>query len=604
MNAIEGIEKLQEITDADISEVKQSATIYESVIKELEPYKKLLDIYTADFFLRRQKQSCIHLIDGTRGKPLDVVSGNITLSQSDQELLNSALNLAKDKRFFHWKLEFPEVWYEKGGKKKDGGFDVIIGNPPYLDSKNMTRNIPEERNFIRWKFRTARGDWDMYIPFWELAISLLNSKGYASLITPNKWLSIDYGKYLRDILKEKILKIADFSKVKVFEEQSVYPIVSVVSNQTLSDIEIEIYKNSDELITKNVIQRADVINLTNNFGVLLSQHLKVLLKITKNFKLSQFYNSEEASTVDEAYKLKEQISDCNNKLTDHFKLVNSGTIEKYVSLWGIEETRYLKKSYKKPCIRKQDLQKFSQRRYTQASSKKIIVSGMSKSLKAIIDDKGEFFAAISTVIIREKNKDYSLYFLLGIINSKVATFWLREAFSAISMSGGYINITSKTLEEFPIPKIDFTTRDSSQLNALISEYESLISQSDIQIINFINNNIKTLPSNSAVLHDFLSFLSQKMTELNQNKYLLELFIKGELQEGSEEKIKVIKLLEAHPEWEDRASETRQQEIAKNLIKQYNEKIQKTDKLIDEIVYYLYGLDENDKKEIETALSKN
>jgi len=89
-----------------------------------------------------------------------------------------------------------------------------------------------------------------------------------------------------------------------------------------------------------------------------------------------------------------------------------------------------------------------------------------------------------------------------------------------------------------------------------------------------------------------------MTELNQNKYLLKLFIENKIDSGTNEMIKVIKLLETHPEWKDGASEDYKKEIARNLLNEYEEQARRTDKLIDQIVYHLYGLNSEDIKKIE------
>lgn len=138
------------------------------------------------------------------------------------------------------------------------------------------------------------------------------------------------------------------------------------------------------------------------------------------------------------------------------------------------------------------------------------------------------------------------------------------------------------VELIPIPKIDFSSRNKKVLDKLKLKYK------ENEFLD-IKEDVKSLPSNSAILHDFLSFLAQKMTELNQNKYLLQLFIENKLNHGTDEMIKVIKLLQTHPEWDDNASDTLKKEIAKSLIQKLDLNIKKTDKLIDDIVYHLYGL---------------
>jgi len=88
-------------------------------------------------------------------------------------------------------------------------------------------------------------------------------------------------------------------------------------------------------------------------------------------------------------------------------------------------------------------------------------------------------------------------------------------------------------------------------------------------------------------------LVDKMIEYNHKKHLLELFIKNKLKSGSLEMIQVIKLFQTHREWEDNASLILQKQIAENLKNKYANEIKNTDKLIDQIVYHLYGLNEKD-----------
>ena len=129
------------------------------------------------------------------------------------------------------------------------GFDVVIGNPPYVDSENMTRTNPEGRQILAKRYVTAKGNWDLYIPFWELSLNLIHEKGVASLITPNKWLSIGYGKSLRQFSKSFVYKIVDYSSFRVFEQTGVFPVVVFMSKCPCSSIHIERYSENHNLIS-------------------------------------------------------------------------------------------------------------------------------------------------------------------------------------------------------------------------------------------------------------------------------------------------------------------------------------------------------------------
>lgn len=113
---------------------------------------------------------------------------------------------------FNWKTEFSEIMNE-------GGFDVIIGNPPYvrqemlptIEKKWMSEHYSEVGNNIA----------DLYVYFFAQAIRLLNDGGYLGFIAPNKWMERSYGTKLRNFLKEfEIISITNYGELKIFDDAS------------------------------------------------------------------------------------------------------------------------------------------------------------------------------------------------------------------------------------------------------------------------------------------------------------------------------------------------------------------------------------------------
>ncbi len=121
------------------------------------------------------------------GRKLNILSGKIKVGNSlidDKEVAEDA---------FVWEEEFPEV-FEKGG------FDVVIGNPPYVSLSTIkeTTNLLEQQNF-----KTFEKSGDLYVLFYELGVKLLNDNGYLGYITSNKWMKAKYGKKLRAYFSQK-----------------------------------------------------------------------------------------------------------------------------------------------------------------------------------------------------------------------------------------------------------------------------------------------------------------------------------------------------------------------------------------------------------------
>ena len=109
------------------------------------------------------------------------------------------------------------------------GFDVVIGNPPYIGSEVMTRIQSELREFCRTYYDSAKGNWDLFVVFIERGIQLQKDNGIISYIVPNKLIGATYTKALRTmLLNYSVLQIRDYSNVNVFTESDVYPVVFVI----------------------------------------------------------------------------------------------------------------------------------------------------------------------------------------------------------------------------------------------------------------------------------------------------------------------------------------------------------------------------------------
>jgi len=110
---------------------------------------------------------------------------------------------------FDWQTGFPEIM-------KTGGFDAVIGNPPYIRIQGFPR---EQIDYLAKHYRSAKGNCDVYVSFVERGYNLINSKGRLGKILPNKFFKTDYGERLRELLAENkaIAEIVDFGANQVFD---------------------------------------------------------------------------------------------------------------------------------------------------------------------------------------------------------------------------------------------------------------------------------------------------------------------------------------------------------------------------------------------------
>jgi adenine-specific DNA-methyltransferase len=138
------------------------------------------------------------------------------------KLLNERDEIESNKIYenaFEWRFEFPEVLDDEGNFN---GFDVVIGNPPYIRQEVFSALKP----YLQEHYNTYTGTADLYVYFVERGISILKKGGEFIFILPNKWLRAGYGKSLRTWVGQfSIQSLIDFGDLPVFEEATTYPCI-------------------------------------------------------------------------------------------------------------------------------------------------------------------------------------------------------------------------------------------------------------------------------------------------------------------------------------------------------------------------------------------
>lgn len=114
---------------------------------------------------------------------------------------------------------------------KKGGFDAVIGNPPYVRQEMLRDSKP----YLKNHYSVYQGTADLYVYFIEKSISLLQSNGLFSFIIANKWMRANYGKSLREWMKKQhIVEITDFGDLPVFQPATTYPCILVIKKSSPS----------------------------------------------------------------------------------------------------------------------------------------------------------------------------------------------------------------------------------------------------------------------------------------------------------------------------------------------------------------------------------
>jgi type I restriction-modification system DNA methylase subunit len=153
------------------------------------------------------------------GKTLTYLDDNIKAGNSivaDSNVADTA---------FDWKAEFPQIF-------ADGGFDVVLGNPPYVRQELLSPIKP----YLQANYESYNGVADLYTYFYELGLKILKPKGVLSYIVANKWLRSGYGEPLRKFFASQGLleQIIDFGHAPIFEDADTFPCIVAVRKPNAS----------------------------------------------------------------------------------------------------------------------------------------------------------------------------------------------------------------------------------------------------------------------------------------------------------------------------------------------------------------------------------
>lgn len=162
--------------------------------------------------------------------------------------------VAGDKAF-NWKAQFPDVF-------SDGGFDVVIGNPPYIRVELLNH---KEADYLKSRYNTVYQRCDIYVSFIERANELLKEGGYLGFINPNQFIVTEYGVKLREFLIDKrfIYKIIDFGDEQVFEGISTYTLILIANKSYKENFEYRKINNLNSLLNLDEQGNSLLINFSS-----------------------------------------------------------------------------------------------------------------------------------------------------------------------------------------------------------------------------------------------------------------------------------------------------------------------------------------------------
>lgn len=368
--------------------------------------------------------------------------------------------LTAGKEVFDYEIYFSEVFHAQGG------FDVVIANPPYLSAVQFAARYPDTyRTLPNARFETAKGAYDIYVLFMEEGLRLLGRRGVLCFINPNKYLSASYAVALREyVLTNAFLeKLLDVSGIVVFQEASVYPVVSVMVKAPGVSNEVRLVlpqvRETQEFDLRNFVETSVPAKLLrflpeNIWGFLLSTKINVLTRLMQDTSILASVSSINASsTAAEADSYGSHIQTQSTK--DSLRLVNTGTIERFVSLWGIEKLTHKGNRFLTPYL-PMGRAGVSARLRELYGAPKLVFAKMAKRCEALFDREGKY-ASLNTNCLYSMRDGTSLDFVAGYCNSRLFMFIYDQFFGALRMSGGYYQFQAPQLRVIPYKKPDRVT---------------------------------------------------------------------------------------------------------------------------------------------------
>ncbi len=538
-------------------------------------------------------------------------------AQKAEELAKEALEISKKVYEYAEKLQVvsePPVAY---GIKK-GGFDVVIGNPPYVRLETM-KEI--SASLAKMNYETFQKRGDLYVLFIERGINLLKNAGLISFIMPNKWMQAGYGKPLREfMLKHELRQLIDFGDIQIFEGATTYPCI-FISRKAKPKEEISISvlnENNANDFYSNVANTTEYFK-TENFSsetwvITSSREQNLLEKLKRKFQtLSEFVGGEanygikfgltEAFLINNQTK-KDLIKEDANSIDLIGHILRGRNLTRYGSPNSINldniilahfgSYRFIEQSY--PTILKHLLQfetKLKKRgqcngsketnekpfkgqhhwleldnnpskKYLELYSKPKIMYQKFQVKPCFIYDEQGLYCNDSMWIIPTENKA-----LLAVLNSKPG-WWLITKYCT-QIQNGY-QLIWKYFGQIPIANPSF------ELTAKADIMLSLNKELQIKSDKFI----KRIKSNLEI---------QKISKKLQNFYNFE--FKTFISELKKQKIKLS--FKDQDKWEDYFDSYKQE------INELQNKINQTDKEIDKMVYQLYELTDKEIEIVENSV---
>jgi len=517
-----------------------------------------------------------------KGRKLNTLSNNIKCGNS---LIDN--HEIAGKKAFNWQSEFPEIFSK-------GGFDVVIGNPPYLRIQGLKESYPELTKYYESVYKSSTGNYDIYALFIEKSYKLINLQGIVSFILPHKFLIADFGFGIRSFLLKQnaVSEIVHFGSELVFQDATTYTCIISLSKTKKEHllfkqlVPSQLFDNiSFNEVLYESLDNGQWILTDSDAGKILEKINKQPLRLTNIFDrfvqgiitgkdavfcingriIGDYLEIEDSSgekhliekSILKPHLRGEDISRYKKLINNEWLIFPYKLINQKAELYSPDELQkmfpYAYKYLKlfENILRERENGLFNNELWYQYSRNqaisvleqpKIITPEVCFGGSMTIDQEDFYHNSKCHTLLLNDSCGFTLYSILPFLNSKLFWFYLSKTGNVLR--GNYIGVKRKVLEPFPIPSANnidhalFT--DFSK--GLLNKY-SILQDSVNSVIQLITNKY-ILQKISKKLYrwydlDFKDFVN----ELKKQKISLTLSEENEwLNYFNENKHKVVDVL--------------------------------------------------------------
>ncbi|MEO8073936.1 MAG: N-6 DNA methylase, partial [Acidobacteriota bacterium] len=504
-----------------------------------------------------------------KGRKLTTLNNNIKCGNS---LIDDA-EIAGEKAFV-WKDEFPKVF-------ANGGFDVVIGNPPYVFAREKISQ--SEKDFYSKTYESADYQVNTYLLFIEKAVKLIKQNGAYGLIVPNAWLMVYSGEGLRKFLLKtsqvnQVINLEGYS----FEGVNVETIILIAEKKSVEDTDIEIllskgkefvfsHKRKQKDFSENegfefrVFSNEESLSLTKKIQK-DSVELDSIVQIKAGLKA---YQTGKRKPIQTKTDVKSRPFDYKYKFdenTHHY--LEGKNVSRYFLDWDGEYLRFGEHLAEPRMF----------------EGEKLIIREITgkypQSIIATYTDEMYLFNMSNIAIVPRPKKEISLKYILAILNSSLTSYYFVKN-TAKSVRKMFPKIILNDLRLFPFKEIGIENQQP-----FIEKADQML-ESNEKLNQKIDNFLTYLQS---------QFPIEKFSQKLQNWHELEFadFI-NELGKAIKKTGKEKLTKSDEMEWMELF------ETKKVLALAIKSEIDATDRKIDEMVYELYGLEEDEIAIVEKSL---